>query len=163
MKKTKSFKEGDFVRIVEGTHHDGMPASRMGHIVIEYKTIVHYTNKKPQPTGIWTIFMTEKLWKCFKILGIQKCSMEKKRPCVKSAAILLLIGDLVQCVTEPLRWVSVLWSNRRWVLAGMIVSWGMPHEPPCIKVQWAAPSFYDPRDGSSVMYEDEVMVISERR
>jgi len=58
MKKTKTFKEGDFVRIIEGTHQEGMPASRMGHIVSEYKTIVHYTDKKPQPTGIWTIFMT---------------------------------------------------------------------------------------------------------
>ena len=57
-KKTKVFKEGDFVRIIEGTHQDGMPASRMGHIISEYKTIVHYTDRKPQPTGIWQIYMT---------------------------------------------------------------------------------------------------------
>ena len=67
------------------------------------------------------------------------------------------IGDLVQCITEPAVGVGIV------VETGMIGSWGMPHEPPCIKVQWAAPSFYDPRDGASVMYEDEVMVISESR
>ena len=58
MKKTKTFKEGDFVRVTEGTHQDGMPPSRMGHIYKEYKAIVHYTNEKPVPTGIWKIFMT---------------------------------------------------------------------------------------------------------
>ena len=59
MKKMKKiFKKGDFVRVTENTHDDRMPASRMGHIVDEYKTIVHYTNKKPEPTGIWKIFMT---------------------------------------------------------------------------------------------------------
>ena len=67
------------------------------------------------------------------------------------------IGDLVQCITEPAVGVGIV------VETGMIVSWGMPHEPPCIKVQWAAPTFYDPVDGASVMYEDEVVVISERR
>ncbi|MEK9695692.1 MAG: hypothetical protein VW270_07985 [Candidatus Poseidoniales archaeon] len=55
MKKT--FKKGDFVRIIEKTHQDDMPASRLGHIIEEYKTIVHYTDKKPEPTGIWKVFM----------------------------------------------------------------------------------------------------------
>ena len=67
------------------------------------------------------------------------------------------IGDLVQCITEPEVGVGIV------IETGMVVAWGRPHEPPCIKVQWEAPSFYDPRDGASVMYEDEVMVISERR
>lgn len=67
------------------------------------------------------------------------------------------IGDLVQCITEPAVGVGIV------IETGMVVAWGTPHEPPCIKVQWAAPSFYDPRDGASVMYEDEVMVISESR
>ena len=67
------------------------------------------------------------------------------------------IGDLVQCITEPEVGVGIV------VETGMMLSWGMPHEPPCIKVQWAAPSFYDPGDGSSVMYEDEVKVICEGR
>jgi hypothetical protein len=55
MKKT--FKKGDFVRIIEKTHQDDMPASRLGHIIEEYKTIVHYTDTKPEPTGIWKVFM----------------------------------------------------------------------------------------------------------
>ena len=56
MKKT--FEKGDFVRVIDGTHDDRMPATRMGHIVEQYKTIVHYTDKKPEPTGIWKVFMT---------------------------------------------------------------------------------------------------------
>ena len=66
-------------------------------------------------------------------------------------------GDLVQCITEPEVGIGIV------VKTNMTFAWGMPHEPPCIKVQWAAPSFYDPVDGSSVMYEDEVKVISENR
>ena len=54
----KIFNKGDFVRVTENTHDERMPASRMGHIVDEYKTIVHYTDKKPEPTGIWKVFMT---------------------------------------------------------------------------------------------------------
>ena len=52
------FERGDFVRVNETTHDSRMPASRMGHIVEEYKTIVHYTDKKPEHTGIWKVFMT---------------------------------------------------------------------------------------------------------
>ena len=52
------FERGDFVRVSKKTHDSRMPASRMGHIVEEYKTIVHYTDKKPEPTGIWRVFMT---------------------------------------------------------------------------------------------------------
>ena len=52
------FERGDFVRVNENTHDSRLPASRMGHIVGEYKTIVHYTDKKPEPTGIWKVFMT---------------------------------------------------------------------------------------------------------
>ena len=66
-------------------------------------------------------------------------------------------GDLVQCVTEPEVGVGIV------VQTDMPVAWGALQEPPCIKVQWAAPTFYDPVDGASVMYEDEVVVISERR
>lgn len=57
-KMRKTFDKGDFVRIIEGTHDDRMPASRMGHVIEEYTTIIHYTDKEPQPTGIWKVFMT---------------------------------------------------------------------------------------------------------
>ena len=67
------------------------------------------------------------------------------------------IGDLVQCITEPEVGVGIV------IEKDMTVSWGMAHEPPCIKVIWRSPSFYDPVDGASVMYQDEVMVISENR
>lgn len=67
------------------------------------------------------------------------------------------VGDLVQCVTEPEVGVGIV------VQTGLCVSWGALQEPPCIKVQWAAPSFFDPIDGASVMYTDEVKVISESR
>ena len=53
----KTFKTGDFVRISDKTHEDSMPPSRLGHIIGEYKTIVHYTDKKPVDTGIWKVFM----------------------------------------------------------------------------------------------------------
>ena len=54
----KKIEVGDFVRVSDLTHDARMPTSRMGHIVEEYKTIVHYTDKKPAPTGIWKVFMT---------------------------------------------------------------------------------------------------------
>ncbi len=67
------------------------------------------------------------------------------------------IGDLVQCITEPEVGIGIV------IQTGMTIAWGHAHEPPCIKVRWAEPSFYDPVDGASVMYEDEVKVISEGR
>ncbi len=54
----KIFKKGDFVRVNERTHEDGLPPSRMGHIIEERKTIVHYTDKEKVSTGVWKIFMT---------------------------------------------------------------------------------------------------------
>jgi hypothetical protein len=52
------FKIGDFVRVKDTTHDERMPASRLGHILEEYKTIVHYEDKKPVPTENWKVFMT---------------------------------------------------------------------------------------------------------
>ena len=52
------FEKGDFVRVKENTYDERMPASRLGHVLEEYKTIVHYTDKKPEPTGVWKVFMT---------------------------------------------------------------------------------------------------------
>lgn len=69
----------------------------------------------------------------------------------------LQVGDLVQCITEPEVGLGIVMQT------GMTVAWGQPHEPPCIKVRWRHPSFYDPVDGGSVMYEDEVKVVSECR
>ena len=57
--RTKTmFEKGDFVRVRNNTHDERMPKSRLGHVIEEYKTIVHYTDKKPEPTGIWKVFMT---------------------------------------------------------------------------------------------------------
>ena len=52
------FKKGDFVRITESTHDQALPASRLGHILEEYKTIVHYTDQEKVSTGVWKVFMT---------------------------------------------------------------------------------------------------------
>ncbi len=54
----KIFKAGDFVRIIEGTHEENMPKSRLGHIIgDEIKEVVHYTNKGPVATGLWNVLM----------------------------------------------------------------------------------------------------------
>ena len=53
-----TFKKGDFVRVRDNTHDDNMPASRLGHVLGEYKTIVHYTDNEKVSTGVWRIFMT---------------------------------------------------------------------------------------------------------
>jgi hypothetical protein len=50
-KTTMIFKKGDFVRVKDTTHDSRMPFSRLGHILEEYKTVVHYTDKKPVSTG----------------------------------------------------------------------------------------------------------------
>jgi hypothetical protein len=52
------FKKGDFVRVKDTTHDSRMPFSRLGHILEEYKTVVHYTDKKPVSTDSWMVFMT---------------------------------------------------------------------------------------------------------
>jgi len=53
-----NFKKGDFVRVRDTTHDSRMPFSRLGHILEEYKTVVHYTDKKPVSTDSWMVFMT---------------------------------------------------------------------------------------------------------
>ena len=57
-KKTERFRVGDLVRVSDKTHTEGMPKNRMGHIIGDYKTHVHYTNKRPVKTGAWELFMT---------------------------------------------------------------------------------------------------------
>tara|TARA_B100000131_G_scaffold317664_2_gene360084 strand:- start:163 stop:390 length:228 start_codon:yes stop_codon:yes gene_type:complete len=54
----KIFKKGDFIRVLEGMHEEGMPPSRLGHIISEeIQSVVHYTNKGPVPTGTWEVMM----------------------------------------------------------------------------------------------------------
>ena len=54
----KTFEKGDFVRVNDNTHDENLPPSRMGHILSEYKTIIHYTDTHPVKTGLWRIMMT---------------------------------------------------------------------------------------------------------
>lgn len=58
MTMNKIFKKGDFVRISESTHDDRMPASRMGHLIERVSATVHYTDKEPVATHIWSVYMT---------------------------------------------------------------------------------------------------------
>jgi hypothetical protein len=55
---TKTFKKGDFVRINDRTHDERMPATRMGHLVERVSAAVHYSNKEPVATHVWSVFMT---------------------------------------------------------------------------------------------------------
>ena len=66
------------------------------------------------------------------------------------------VGDLVLNIEEPEHGVGI-------VLQVDIDMWGQPQEPPGIKVLWRNPTWYDPDNGGSVMYEDEVEVLSESR
>ena len=56
--KTTKVKRGDFVRISERMHDADIPKNRLGHVLEEYKTIVHYTDKKPVPTETWKVFLS---------------------------------------------------------------------------------------------------------
>ena len=56
-KMNQTFNKGDFVRINERTHDDRMPASRMGHLIERVRRAVHYSNKEPVETHIWSVFM----------------------------------------------------------------------------------------------------------
>ena len=58
MKMNQTFNKGDFVRINERTHDDRMPASRMGHLIERVSAAVHYSNREPVVTHIWSVFMT---------------------------------------------------------------------------------------------------------
>lgn len=66
------------------------------------------------------------------------------------------VGDLVVNTDEPEHGVGI-------VLEVNLDMWGQPQEPPGIKVLWRNPTWHDPTDGGSVMYQDEVRVISESR
>jgi hypothetical protein len=65
-------------------------------------------------------------------------------------------GDLVKNLTDAGVGVGI-------VVETDILMWGQAHEPPGVKVLWVHPIWYDPQDGASVMYADELEVISEGR
>jgi hypothetical protein len=66
------------------------------------------------------------------------------------------IGDLVKNLTDPETGIGL-------VIQTDIQMWGMQHEPPGIKVLWHHPTWYDLDDGASVMYADELEIISDSR
>ena len=54
----QTFKIGDFVRVKDGTHQDGMPLTRMGHLISRPHVAVRYSNEEPRHEVIWEVFMT---------------------------------------------------------------------------------------------------------
>ena len=52
------FKIGDFVKVSLGTNQDGIPASRLGHIVEQVSALPHYTVDKPEPVDVWKVYLT---------------------------------------------------------------------------------------------------------
>ncbi len=65
------------------------------------------------------------------------------------------VGDLVKNIIEPSQGLGI-------IMKVDINMWGQPTEPPGIKVLWANPTWACD-DGGSIMYADEVMVISANR
>ena len=65
------------------------------------------------------------------------------------------VGDLVKNVNESGYGVGL-------VIETDIEMWGQFHEPPGIKVLWVSPVWVS-EDGGSIMYSDELEVISEGR
>lgn len=66
------------------------------------------------------------------------------------------IGDLVKNLTDDCTGVGLVTEID-------ILMWSCPqsHEPMGVKVLWNHPTWSDPDDGASVMYADELEVISE--
>ena len=67
----------------------------------------------------------------------------------------LRVGDLVLNISEPEHGLGI-------VMEVDLDMWGMPQEPAGVKVMWRNPVWVS-EDGGSVMYQDEVEVISENR
>lgn len=67
------------------------------------------------------------------------------------------VGDLVLNIEEPCHGLGIVMKTN------IHIAWGQAQEPPGIKVLWRNPQWHDPEDGASVMYADEVRVISESR
>ena len=60
LRATPAFKVGDFVRVKDGTHQEGMPTSRMGHIRGYANGSRLYNDKgvTVQPTDQYNVYMT---------------------------------------------------------------------------------------------------------
>ena len=65
------------------------------------------------------------------------------------------VGDLVKNIEEPDHGIGI-------VMKMDIEMWGQVHEPPGIKVLWRSPTWLSD-DGGSIMYQDEVEVVSAAR
>ena len=75
----KMFKKGDFVRVNNSTHDPSMPASRLGHILEEFKAIMHYTVQEPQSTGVWKVLMANGKILRFHEMFLEKVDENKSR------------------------------------------------------------------------------------
>jgi len=56
--QTSKFKKGDFVRIIDTTHDQRIPPSRMGHLVERVSATIHYSDINPVRTNVWRVYMT---------------------------------------------------------------------------------------------------------
>ena len=63
------------------------------------------------------------------------------------------VGDLVINTIEPEHGIGI-------IMKVDIVMWGQPQEPAGVKVLWRNPTWLS-EDGGSIMYQDELEVISE--
>ena len=65
------------------------------------------------------------------------------------------IGDLVLNIEEPEHGIGIIMETD-------LDMWGQPQEPPGLKVLWRNPIWFSD-DGGSIMYQDEIEVLSEGR
>jgi len=65
------------------------------------------------------------------------------------------VGDLVVNTDEPEHGIGI-------VMEVDLEMWGQPQEPAGVKVLWRHPTWVSD-DGGSIMYQDEIRVLSESR
>lgn len=65
------------------------------------------------------------------------------------------VGDLVRNIAEPEHGFGI-------VLETDVETWGYRGEPIGVRVAWRYPTYVSDR-GGSIMYADEIMVVSESR
>ena len=65
------------------------------------------------------------------------------------------VGDLVLNIEQPEHGVGI-------IMEVDLDMWGQPQEPAGVKVLWRNPTCLS-EDGGSIMYQDEIEVISEGR
>ena len=58
MTQKPKFKKGDLVRIIDTTHDERIPPSRMGHLIERLKAYQHYKQRQPALTNVWMLYMT---------------------------------------------------------------------------------------------------------